>query len=107
MSTNKNKKDENSGSIGVRSNLFSKSFSNPNLGGADVANTYQKNRISELIKRKFSARDYSPSDEQLNQLGLTRRMFTLILENKTEPGFGAALRIATWLDVSVDELYLV
>lgn len=90
-----------------REHLFQKQFKNPDLVGADAANQFQKNRLAELIKQKFGARNYSPTDEQLDQLGLTRNMFTRILENKSEPGFGEALRIASWLDVSVDELYLV
>lgn len=82
-------------------------FTHPDLVGADAANQFTRNRIGDLIAKKFAARNYEPSDEQLDKLGITRRMFTLIRENKSEPGFGTALRIATWLDVSVDELYLV
>jgi transcriptional regulator with XRE-family HTH domain len=107
MSRTKEEKTGKSNVLKEKGHLFQKVITHPDLVGADVANQFQRNRIGDLIAKKFAARNYEPSDEQLDKLGITRRMFTLIRENKSEPGFGTALRIATWLDVSVDELYLV
>lgn len=59
------------------------------------------NRLDKILEQKGIGH---PSDSILDQLGMTRRMFTYVRENRTEMTLLQAFRIAAWLNIGLTEL---
>jgi hypothetical protein len=66
-----------------------------------------KNKIKSILADR-GFQDFKPTDELLASLGgIGRISFFKMLDNKIQPSFEESFLIAEWLNVSVNDLYLI
>ena len=64
-----------------------------------------KNRIKILIADKFGMREFSPTDAQLEKLGIERGRFIRVTNNINKLTGLESVAFAKWLGVEVEELF--
>lgn len=60
-----------------------------------------QNKLKAILKEK----GYYPMEDKLNELGISKKKFTRMLSNESEPTISEAFALAEWLEVSIESLF--